>query len=148
MAGAWHEPPSPAYHAVWPRRARNHRTPRAFPAQSIAKAESRNCISTIPSRFWFTPPSRSARVASGFNSFGAKPSTKTANPTAPNIAFIAATDVANTIARTVHAPAWSIAPADEDNASSGDFEGPRSWMIRASIGKAVMEIHAPMNKVA
>jgi hypothetical protein len=57
-------------------------------------------------------------------------------------------NVASTIASTIHAPASSIAPADSDSDPSGDFESPRSWMIRASIGKAVIAMHAPMNNVA
>ena len=56
--------------------------------------------------------------------------------------------VASTTASTHQAAASSMAPAASARVPSGVPESPRSEMIRASIGKAVMAIAAPRNKRA
>ncbi len=56
--------------------------------------------------------------------------------------------LASTIASTIQALASSMAPAESANVPSGELESPRSRMMRANIGKAVMAMHAPMNKIA
>ena len=70
----------------------------------------------------------------------------------PPIAMIATPgpppNVASTSASTHHDTASSKAPAVSDRVPSTVSASPRSLMIRASIGKAVSAMHAPMNNVA
>ena len=77
---------------------------------------------------------------------------KAANAAPPQIALTATMapppKLARTIASTHQAPASSMAPADRDSEPIGVPLSPRSWMIRASMGKAVMEMAAPMNSMA
>ena len=56
--------------------------------------------------------------------------------------------LASTIAINIQAAASSIAPAESDRVPIGVPDSPRSWMIRASMGKAVIAMAAPMNSVA
>ncbi len=53
--------------------------------------------------------------------------------------------LASTIARMHQAAASSIAPAVSARVPSGVPVSPRSWMMRASIGNAVIAIAAPRN---
>jgi hypothetical protein len=57
-------------------------------------------------------------------------------------------NVATTTASTHHDTASSNAPAVRDSVPSEVFCRPRSLIMRASIGKAVRAMHAPMNRVA
>ena len=54
--------------------------------------------------------------------------------------------LASTIARMHQAAASSIAPAVSASVPSGVPARPRSWMIRASIGNAVIAMAAPRNR--
>ena len=71
---------------------------------------------------------------------------------APPMASIAtpgpAPKVASTMASTHHEQASSNAPAVSDSVPSEVLARPRSLMMRASIGKAVSAMQAPMNSVA
>ena len=71
-----------------------------------------------------------------------------APPTAVTAMPAPAPKLARTMARMIQAPASPMAPADRDRVPSGVPDSPRSWMMRASMGKAVMEMAAPMNNMA
>ena len=77
---------------------------------------------------------------------------KPAKPMAPPIAIQACVHcppkLASTTARMHQAAASSTAPAVSARVPSGVPAMPRSWMIRASMGKAVMEMAAPRNSPA
>ena len=69
------------------------------------------------------------------------PMARTATPGPPP-------NVASTSASTHQDTASSNAPAVRDSVPSDVLARPRSFMIRASIGKAVKAMQAPMNSVA
>jgi hypothetical protein len=52
------------------------------------------------------------------------------------------------MASTHHEAASSNAPAVSDSVPSEELASPRSLMMRASMGKAVSAMQAPMNSVA
>ena len=56
--------------------------------------------------------------------------------------------VASTMASTHQEAASSKAPAVRESVPRAELDSPRSLMIRASMGKAVSAMQAPMNRVA
>ena len=98
-----------------------------------------------------TPPSRSTRFPSGASARRPTVSISAANTEPPPMASSAvdavALRLARTMARIAQADASSMAPAASASVPSDEPARPRSRMMRASMGNAVIDIAAPMNNM-
>ncbi len=123
-----------------------------MPAASMTKAQSAKSIRTIDSIVSLISPRSSTMRPSGTSNLRPMKNMNSAKLSPPIIAINATPGpppkVASTIASTHHDTASSNAPAVSVSVPSAVFARPRSLMMRASIGKAVSAMHAPMNKVA
>src|SRR6187397_2859577 len=101
---------------------------------------------------WPASCSRSASRPNGANSHGPNEMSNADSTMPPTIASQAmpapAPRLASTTATTHHATASPMAAADKACVAMMVPDSPRSWMMRASTGKAVMAIAAPRNSVA
>jgi hypothetical protein len=123
-----------------------------MPTASIRKAETQKASRTRASTVVLISPSRSTMRPSGARIFGPRIVTNATQARPPPMASTATPGpppkVASTTASTHHETASSKAPAVRDRVPSEVLARPRSLMIRASIGKAVRAMQAPMNRVA
>ena len=137
--------------------AESRRTRRAGRWQSAIHADSMNSMSatasTVVLKGWpaacrVPPAGRAARTCAGPRNIMTRRQADAADDRDARPRRGPAPKLASTTASTHQAIASPIAAADSDSVPISDSLRPRSWMMRASTGNAVMAMAAPRNSVA
>src|SRR5689334_15372859 len=120
-----------------------------MPVQSVNHAAPATSASIVASAVGGSVSSRSAAAAMRAMTVGRTPNQvsatyRSAPPAAPTASAALPVTLLSTTANVIHAAASSSAPAASDSDPIVVPPMPRSAMIRASTGNAVIDIAAPM----